>query len=338
MTKLEKKLRAALRQIGVGSQDQVVAAVSGGGDSTAMLDALARLREQKGLPGAIIVAHLNHQLRGEESDEDERFVREFAGELCLPVHTERIAVADFAKSEKRNLEATARRLRYEFLQRVAQERGACFVFTAHTQDDQAETILMRLLRGSGAEGLRGVHHIRALSDAVKLVRPMLRVTRAEVLEHCEHYAIAFRTDASNLSIDLMRNRVRHELLPMLRTFNPRVEASLSRISDLLTEDEEFLQRAANEVLEKAREDSRLNVKTLRTAHPAIVRRVLRLWLRAERGDLRRITATHIAALEGLINGPGGRRIELPEGWNVSREFGYLRLSRRGQTSIADSDV
>jgi tRNA(Ile)-lysidine synthase len=325
MTKLEKKLQAALRQIGIGAPAEVVVAVSGGADSTALLDALARVRERKGLPRAIIVAHLNHQLRGEESDGDERFVRELAGGLNLPVYVERMAVADQAKLEQRNLEATARRLRYEFLRQVAEERGAGFVFTAHTQDDQAETILMRLLRGSGAAGLRGIHRVMALSDQVKLVRPMLSLTRAEVIEHCEHYKIAFRTDSSNLSLDLTRNRVRHELLPLLRTFNPRVEESLARASDLLTEDEEFLQRIAGEVLARSCEGRHLRVSPLQTAHPAIGRRVLRLWLRAERGSLRRIEAPHIAALEKLLKGRSGRRVELPEGWVVVREFDTLKL-------------
>ncbi len=316
-----------MRQIEIGAQDKVVVAASGGADSTALLDALARLRERKGLPGAIIVAHLNHQLRGEESDEDERFVRELAGQLQLPVSVESIAVAERAAAEKQNLEATARRLRYGFLLKTANEQEADFIFTAHTQDDQAETVLMRLLRGSGAEGLRGIHRVIELNEKVKLVRPMLGVTRAEVIEHCEHCKLAFRADSSNLSMDFTRNRIRRELLPMLRTFNPRAEESLARASGLLTEDEEFLQRVAIELLAGSRDGSHLKAETLRTAHRAITRRALRLWLRAERGDLRRIEASHIAAIERLINGRSGRCVELPEGWMVSREFDHLRLSR-----------
>src|SRR5262245_56285065 len=184
MTKLEKKLRAALRRFGIGAMDSIIAAVSGGADSAALLDALARIQRSEGRPGSIIVAHLNHQLRGEESDEDEAFVRNLAERLKFQVFTERIAVAERAKREKRNLEAVARSLRYEFLLKVAEACGANFVFTAHTLDDQAETILMRLIRGSGAEGLRGIHQIVTLSDRVKLIRPMLEITRAEVIEHC----------------------------------------------------------------------------------------------------------------------------------------------------------
>jgi tRNA(Ile)-lysidine synthase len=324
MTKLEKKLRAALRRLGVGAQDSIIAAVSGGADSVALLDALARFQRSEGGGGSIIVAHLNHQLRGEESDEDEAFVRDLADRLNLSVFTERIAVAERAKEEKQNLEAVARRLRYEFLLRVAEAGGAKIVFTAHTLDDQAETILMRLIRGSGAEGLRGVHQVVALSDDVKLIRPMLGIKRAEVIAHCERYELAFRSDSSNFLADFTRNRVRLELLPMLETFNPRVKESLARASESGAMDEDYLRSAASEYLAGSRGESGLNVRVLREAPDAIRRRVLRLWLRDERGDLRRVSASHIEAVERLIDGPSGRRVELPEG-GVAREFDCLRF-------------
>src|SRR5215510_1574573 len=323
MTQLEKKLRAVLRRFGVGAQDSVVAAVSGGADSVTLLDALVRFQRSKGPPGSITVAHLNHQLRGEESDEDEAFVRNLAGRLKLPFVIERIAVAERAKAEKRNLEAVARKLRYEFLLKCAEERRSGFVFTAHTLDDQAETFLMRLIRGSGAEGLRGVHQIIALNESVKLIRPMLEITRAEVIEHCKHYDLAYRNDNSNFSTDFTRNRIRLELLPMLKTFNPRVKQSLARASESLTRDEDYLRGAAVELLAKSREGSRLNAKVLQEASAAVGRRALRLWLRDERGDLRRIDASHIAAIESLIGGSSGRRVELPDGGVVAREFDHL---------------
>jgi tRNA(Ile)-lysidine synthase len=325
MTKLEKKLRAALRRFGIGGQDSIIAAVSGGADSAALLDALARFRRSEGRPGAIVVAHLNHQLRGEESDEDEAFVRDLAGRLKLPVFAERIAVAERAKAEKKNLEAVARSLRYEFLLKVAVARGANVIFTAHTLDDQAETILMRLIRGSGAEGLRGIHQVVALNDGVKLIRPMLGIMRAEVIDHCERYELAFRRDSSNFLVDFTRNRVRLELLPLLETFNPRAKESLARASESLVRDDDYLRGAAAEYLAGSREGSDLNVKALERAPAAIRRRVLRLWLRGERGDLRRINASHIAAIENLVSGPSGRRIEAPEGGVVAREFDYLRF-------------
>jgi tRNA(Ile)-lysidine synthase len=326
MTKLEKKLRATLRRFGIAAQDSIIAAVSGGADSVALLDALARFQRIEGRSGAIIVAHLNHQLRGEESDEDEAFVRDLAGGLSLPVFTERIAVAERAKAEKKNLEAVARNLRYEFLLKAAQAHGANYIFTAHTLDDQAETILMRLIRGSGAEGLRGIHQSIDLNHGVTLIRPILGITRAQVIEHCERYEIAFRSDSSNFLVDFTRNRVRLELLPMLETFNPRVKQSLARVSESLVMDDDYLRGEAGAYLAGSRKESGLlNVEVLEKVPATIRRRVLRLWLRDECGSLRRINAAHIAAIESLISGPSGRRVDLPEGGVIAREFDCLRF-------------
>jgi tRNA(Ile)-lysidine synthase len=252
-------------------------------------------------------------------------VRDLADRLNLPVFTERAAVAERAQAEKKNLEAVARKLRYEFLLKVAEIQGANIVFTAHTLDDQAETILMRLIRGSGAQGLRGIHQTGSLNDRVKLIRPMLGIMRAEVIEHCEHYGLAFRSDSSNFLADFTRNRVRLELMPMLERFNPRVKESLARASDALVQDDDHLRGEAADYLAGSRVDSGLNVKSLQDAPGAIRRRVLRLWLRDERGDLRRINASHIAAIENLVRAGSGRRVELPEGGVVAREFDCLRF-------------
>lgn len=328
MTKLEKKLRAALRRLSVAADATVVVAVSGGADSTALLDALARLRQRDGASGRLLVAHLNHQLRGAEADEDEQFVRALAARLGLPVFVERAAVAEEARAAKQNVEATARQLRYDFLRRVAEAGAAGYVLTAHTQDDQAETVLMRLLRGSGAEGLRGIAEVRALGDKVSLLRPLLDVTRAEVIEHCRQHGLTFRTDSSNLSAELTRNRVRHELLPLLRTFNPRADEALGRAAKLLAQDEDYLQSAATALLTASVQDEALDIPTLLHAPVALRRRALRLWLGAHLGSLRRIEAAHIAAIERLLTSQSGRGVQLPGGGAVAREFDKLRFILR----------
>jgi len=334
VTKLEQKLKAALRRFGVGETKALVVAVSGGADSVSLLDALARLDERGKLPAKIFIAHLNHQLRGEESDGDEAFVRSLAEYYGVECFAERAAVAETAKAEKRNLEATARRMRYDFLARVAQICGARMVLTAHTQDDQAETVLMRLLRGSGAEGLRGIHPIRPLNESVKLIRPMLAVARAEVLEHCAHYDLKFRSDSSNDSLEFTRNRVRQELLPLLRSFNPRSEEALARLTELLDDDQDYLHQIALGVLAEIRQGANLVAKPLREQPPAIRRRVLRLWLRQERGGLERIEAVHLKAIERLIlRGHGGRLIELPGGWRVRLMSGNLCLVQSPETIV-----
>lgn len=326
MTRLEKKLRGVLRRMAIGADQMMVVAVSGGADSVALLDALVCLRDCKETPKKLVVAHLNHLLRGDESDADETFVRDLATRLDLPVCSERLNVAQIAQYETRNLEAAARQVRYEFLQRVAKQFGAQVIATAHTRDDQVETLWMRLLRGTGAEGLRGIQAVTAFSSSLRLIRPLLDSTRADVIAHCAARGILYRTDSSNAVMDFTRNRVRHELLPLLRSFNPRVDESLLRLVERLTEDDDVLQGVAERVYASARlpASATLAWQPLYDAHPAIRGRVLRLWLREIRGDLRRIDAVHLRALEQLIlHGEGGSYIELPGGWQVWRRKGML---------------
>ena len=330
MTTLEKKLRASGRRLGL-SDATILVAVSGGADSTALLDALVRL--QRKLSCNIFAAHLNHLLRGDESEADEAAVCDLAARLGVALKVERIAVDKCARAEKHNLEATARRLRYDFLQRAAQSCLANVVVTAHTRDDQLETILMRLLRGSGADGLRGIHSVVNLGMGVRLVRPLLTVTKAEVLAHCEHYNLSFRTDSSNLSLAFTRNRVRHELLPLLRTFNPLFDAALLRAAEQIADDGDYLNHIAAEMFAIAVDGGSLDMTTLQVAPPALRRRVLRMWLRAVRGDLRRIEAVHLAALEALvISGRGGSYIELPGGWQVRRQKKRLMMTKVDATT------
>ncbi len=333
MTRLEKKLRASLRRLGIAEGDKVLVAVSGGADSTALLDAFVRLRRCAKTPDEIFAVHCNHLLRGEESDADEAFVRGQAPAYGVPLFVGSFNASALAEDQSRNLEATARDLRYGGFQTAAAHFGANIIATAHTRDDQVETLLMRLLRGTGAEGLRGIHESAVLPSGARLIRPLLNVTRAEVIEHCGHYGIGFRTDSSNFSTDFTRNRVRLELLPQMRTYNPRFDESLLRLSGQMTEDGDCLSGSAAELLDRAlqpEQDWSLDLKLLQKAHPAIRRRVLRLWLKWGRGDLNRIDAAHLLSLESLATrSEGGRHIELPGGWQVWRRAGRLLLLKAG---------
>lgn len=326
MTKLEKKLRASLRQLGVHKQDRILVAVSGGADSTALLDALVRWKKNEHLSSNLFAAHLNHLLRGAESGADETFVREITRQLQVPVFIAQEDVAACASSEKKNLEATARRLRYDFLLRIAEQCQAHIIVTAHTQDDQVETLLMRLLRGTGAAGLRGIQENRELTLSLRLVRPMLEITKTEVLEHCERYQLSFRHDSSNESTEFTRNRIRHELVPLLQTFNPNFSGALVRTASQLSEDEAYLQIEAARLVNELVKEQLLNFKPLLGLPVALRRRVLRLWLEQSRGDLRRIGTAHLIALDDLImRGEGGRYVELPGRWRVYRYRAQLNL-------------
>jgi len=324
-TAFEKKLRKALRRFEIGPGRAVVVAVSGGADSTALLDALVRMRDRKDPEIRIVAAHLNHLLRAEESDGDERFVRDLAGRLGVELCVERSDVA--ALRDGRNLEATARELRYDLLRRCAESSGADLIMTAHTRDDQAETVLMRMIRGTGIHGLRGIHPVRPLGACVSLVRPMLDISRAEIIDHCTMRELEWRTDASNFSIDLTRNRVRHELLPLLRSFNPAIDRTLAREARIARIDSDCLDRLAAELIE----GQSLSVSVLARAHPAIRLRAIRIWLFGQTGS--HPESAHLEAVEGLIeHGRSGRRIELPGGWIVVREFDLLTLRRSSESS------
>ena len=326
MTKLEKKLRASLRKLEIRKQDRVLVAVSGGADSTALLDALARWKKSEHLSSTLCAAHLNHLLRGAESDADETFVRVITGQLNVPIFIAQENVAACAASEKKNLEATARRLRYDFLRRTAEQCQATVIVTAHTQDDQVETLVMRLLRGTSAVGLRGIHTQVPLPGSVRLVRPMLEITRAEVIEYCEHYQLNFRHDSSNDSDEFTRNRIRHEVLPLLQTFNSGFGATLIRTAFQLSEDNEYMQSEAARWVEELAEDRSLNFQPLRKLQVAVRRRVLRHWITQTRGDLRRIGMVHLMAVDNLmLRGEGGRYVELPGGWRVYRCLAQLKL-------------
>src|SRR5438132_2881347 len=202
---LVAQVELSLRRLGV-SADGIVVAVSGGPDSVALLRALASLPTA----GRLVVAHLNHQLRGPESDADEAFVRALPESLQpgMELRCERIDVAAQARTEGANVEAVARRVRYDWLARVAKECQASWVATGHSADDQAETVLHRLLRGTGLKGLRGIATCRPLSSEVNLVRPLLDVARAQVLAYLDAEQQSYCQDRSNLDLTFRRNRIR----------------------------------------------------------------------------------------------------------------------------------
>ena len=212
----------------------VLAAVSGGADSVAMLRAMAALKTDG--PGRLYVVHLNHQLRGQESDGDEAFVAELCGRLGIHHETGRIDVSGLAGGSRDGLEAAARKARYDFFRETAHRLGARYVVTAHTADDQAETILHRILRGTGVAGLAGMARARPLGSAVTLMRPFLSIRRREILGYLGELGQACRQDSSNLEVQFTRNRIRHQLLPNLAEhFNPGVVDALLRLGSMAAE-------------------------------------------------------------------------------------------------------
>lgn len=221
----------------------VLVAVSGGADSVALLRGLSQLRAAA--EGRLVVAHFNHKLRGAESDADQAFVEELAREVGVELIREAASTNLGAQHGGEGLEGAARQARYEFLSRAASQCGARYVATAHTADDQVETILHHILRGTGLAGLAGIPRTRQLTEAATLIRPLLVVTRREVLGYLDLLGKSYREDATNRLLHLTRNRIRHELLPLLeKEFNSQVRAALLRLGRIADEADEHFRREA----------------------------------------------------------------------------------------------
>jgi tRNA(Ile)-lysidine synthase len=209
----------------------VVLGVSGGADSVAMLRAMAALKERHGGRGGLYVGHLNHGLRGSAADADEGWLRLLCERLNLTLAAEKMDVSAIAAEQGDGWEAAARSARYTFLQALAERSGARFVATAHTANDQVETVLHRIIRGTGIEGLAGMAKARALTPGVALVRPMVELKRQDVLDYLAAIGQEYRTDMTNQDTRWTRNRLRHELLPHLRDrYNPQVDAAVMRLA------------------------------------------------------------------------------------------------------------
>jgi tRNA(Ile)-lysidine synthase len=277
---------------------RVIVAASGGADSTALVLALAELKGRGLIECELKVAHLDHGLRGVEGAEDARWIEELARGLGFEFETAQAEVAGRALATRDNLEQAARRERYEFLARAARESGAGLVVTGHTLDDQAETVLLALLRGSGADGLGGMRALRVLASGadesseagrelidgesrpaltgdggsrVLLARPLLGWARcAQTREYCAARGVVPREDAMNEDVRFARVRVRGELIPLLESFNPRAVEAVARASNLLRDDAEALEVEAAELLREATDEGAR-------------RRVFRSWERDEKG-------------------------------------------------------
>jgi tRNA(Ile)-lysidine synthase len=318
------------------SGETIVVAVSGGADSTALLLALEELKRQQKLYPDVCVAHLDHRLR-KSSTKDAKWVSELAAKLGFRSVIGRSKVAENAKANSDNLEQAAREARYAFLERTAKKVSAGYVLTAHTMDDQAETVLLRLMRGSGGYGLGGMEALRPLAknSSVQLARPILWARRIDTEDYCRLRKTDFLSDEMNDDQAFARVRVRKQLLPLMQSFNNRVVEALSRTAAQLREDGAVLFNDSGALLRRAvvstQENSEtgtpaLDVKVLANAPPALRRRALREWLSEARGSTRRLEMVHLLAVEGLLEGnAGGKLVELPAGGRVRRRRNRLEF-------------
>ena len=318
------------------SGETVVGAVSGGADSTALLLAIEELKTNHKLYTGICVAHFDHRLR-KSSSKDAKWVADLATRLGFKSVIGRAKVADNAEETNDNLEQAAREARYAFLERTAKRVSANYVLTAHTMDDQAETVLMRLMRGSASLGLGGMESLRPLAknSGIKLVRPLLWARRSETEDYCRLRRINFLSDEMNDDLTFARVKVRKQLLPLMQSFNNRIVEAISRTASQLREDGAVLVSDSDALLKRAAVSNEksgetkvpaLDVKVLADSPPALRRRALRQWLSNARGGTRRLEMVHLLAVEKLLEGnAGGRVAELPSGGKVRRRRNRLEF-------------
>ncbi len=301
-------------------RETILLACSGGADSICLLHVLCELQED--WKWDLQIAHFDHQLRP-EAQADERFVRKWASDRKLPYYTRSQDVAAFARKNRINLEEAGRDLRYAFLEEVAAASGAGKIATGHTMDDQAETFLMRMMRGSGPTGLAGIPVLRG----DRVVRPLLQVTRSEVQIYLESCSLDFRKDASNQDQRYLRNRIRLDLLPLLqKQFDPQIVPHLGRLTELLQEDEAGwdvkVRQAAEEALIPEDDTWFLDMNILLQSPKALQRRLVRQFLARIRGHLRGISYEDIETIRAL---PEGRKFTLERGLWLHRSRNRVKV-------------
>jgi tRNA(Ile)-lysidine synthase len=327
----------------------VLAAVSGGADSVAMLRALCALKTSAGGQGALYVAHLNHQLRGADAALDQAWLEVLCHRLNVPLISGEADVAALAEDQGDGWESAARQARYDFLLRTAEKLGARWVAVAHTADDQVETVLHRVLRGTGLSGLAAMRRVRPMSPTVTLVRPLLAVWRKEVLQYLDAVGQDYRADSTNADSRFTRNRIRLELLPALRAqYNAEVDEALARLAQQADEAQQVISLLAAELVDQcvtvqpstpqqppkpgtapaeplAAESVQIDCRPLADQPPLLVREVCKAAWQQARWPLQAMGFEHWQRLVELVCCAESAPLDLPGGVHAQRRGDTLKL-------------
>jgi tRNA(Ile)-lysidine synthase len=334
LLEFDKKVAGFIKANGLfDSAVKILLAVSGGADSTALLYALCAIKAENLISGDILCAHINHQLRGTESEGDEAFVVAAADKLNLPVIVRRVDVREFACKNKLSVETAARKLRIENLLDIAKTNNCRWVATAHQKDDNAETIIQRLVRGTGFRGLGGIWPLRNFADGISFVRPLLCVRRDEILEYLKRRNLKWREDRTNVNCAYRRNFIRHRLLPELqKQCTGSIEEQLAELSRSA---QKFYILVCNitekvwpETADYAADNVTLDLNSFLAQHPAVKAEIVRRSLLHLGSGERGLTQQHYErVLQSAQQNTSNRKIELPDGFIVRREYGNLILTR-----------
>jgi tRNA(Ile)-lysidine synthase len=313
----------------IGKGESVLVAVSGGADSVALTHVLVSLASELSI--RLALAHLNHGLRPQEAERDADFVAALADELDLPCHIDTVDVRSFQQQHKLSLEDAARRVRHRFLQTTAERHAYSKIALGHHADDNAELILMFLLRGSGSAGLAG---IPALREGV-FIRPLIRTRRAEILHYLHAAGRHYVTDATNMDLRYLRNRVRHQLIPMLRAaYNPKIVEALNRLASIIVAENQWMEELVDPLMATSticREPEQvvLSLSALASLPLAARRRIVRRAICGLKGDLRRITLAHVDQILKLAECPvPDKRLNLPQHIEVWKQLDTLIVLQR----------
>ena len=336
MRSLEERVQRFIEEEGLVQRgDVLLAAVSGGPDSVCLLHVLNRLRDVLGVD--LHVGHLNHMLRGADAAADAHYVARMARRLGIAATVDARDVAAYRKARRLSVEQAARDVRYAFYCEVARCVGATRVALGHTEDDQVETILMHLVRGTGLTGLRGMQPRtvwRAKGGSVALIRPLLGVTRAETEEYCRTHHLKPRMDFSNYSPAFLRNRLRHQVIPLLQSCNPNIGGTLLRTARAAADDLSYIEEQVTStwgrVVKMQANGAVLDTEALLSLHPSLRRHLLRGVVGEVLGDVTDIHWVHIDKMMEALAKPAGKRLSLPRGLVLHVGYGTCFVTRSGE--------
>lgn len=316
--------------------ENVLVGLSGGPDSVCLLHTLHLLSAELGFK--LYAAHVNHLLRGEESDMDERYARMLCEEIGIPFYVQAYDIKKLSRDGKLSLEEAGREARYTYFNSLSDRLGAARIAVAHNRDDQAETVLMHIIRGTGLDGLRGMDYSRG-----RIIRPLLDVPRKDIEEYCSFYRLAPRTDSSNLENAYTRNKVRLDLFPMMnRLLDTDVASSILRLSEVVRDDGDYLNACTEELLERSLMawdggTAVINRLELEKVHPALAKRAVRKAVAMVKGDLKGLESKHVESVLRLVaDSRTGAGIDLPGGVTAVRYYDTLKISRRAVDEPAGS--
>lgn len=306
--------------------DLVITGISGGPDSMALLDILIQLRPR--LNFQLVVAHLNHGLRPEAAAE-EKFVSDYCRIVQIPFYSRQVDVQEIATREKKSLEEAGRECRYQYFAELAAKLGANRIATAHHRNDNAETVLLNIIRGSGIKGLRGIRPING-----KIIRPLLCVTKNEIESYLGENCIEYCIDLSNYSTDYLRNRIRHNLLPLLeQNYNPRIVEGLNQLADIAAAENNAMETETARfweqlVIKQETDEIILDAHRILQLHPAFQRRVIMKTLSIIQGE-NSWDATDIKVVINLLSKSGSsRRLQLKQGLYVKKVYEHIAFTRK----------